>query len=199
MQRIRANPDNTHRTESVGAVAMNPPDAPRTAGAELEFRDIYAQHFAFVWRCLRSLGVLPSALDDAAQEVFLTVHRRLGDFNGEASFRSWIYGILRNIAANQRRSTRRRAKEAPMVADITSSAPGPLDRVQDREAAEFMEQFLSRLDPKKQEVFTLAVLEQMPIPEVAAALGIPVNTAYTRLRTARLEFQRALIRRGARR
>jgi RNA polymerase sigma-70 factor, ECF subfamily len=177
---------------------MNPPEPSRTAGPELEFRTIYAEHFAFVWRCLRSLGVLPSALDDATQEVFLTVHRRLGDFSGESSLRGWIYGILRNIAANQRRSTRRRAKEAPLVADITSSAPGPLDRVQDREASEFVEQFLMRLDAKKQDVFTLAVLEQMPIPEVAAALGIPVNTAYTRLRNARLEFQRALMRRGAR-
>jgi RNA polymerase sigma-70 factor (ECF subfamily) len=177
---------------------MNPAEPSRTAGAELEFRAIYAEHFAFVWRCLRSLGVLPSALDDATQEVFLTVHRRLADFNGESSIRGWIYGILRNIASNQRRSTRRRAIEAPMVAEITSPAPGPLDHVQDREAAEFIEQFLVRLDSKKQEVFTLAVLEQMPIPEVAAALGIPVNTAYTRLRTARLEFQRSLMRRGAR-
>jgi RNA polymerase sigma-70 factor (ECF subfamily) len=145
------------------------------------------------------LGVAPNALDDAAQEVFLTVHRRLPDFRGESSPRTWIYGILRNVAANQRRSSRRRSSETALAFDVPSSEPGPFQSLQDRQAAEFTQRFLSGLDTKKREVFVLSALEEMPIPEVAVALGIPLNTAYTRLRAARLEFQLALARRGARR
>lgn len=181
----------------MSAPALTHPEA-KSPRPNLDFRVVYAEHFAFVWRCLRSLGVAPNALDDAGQEVFLIVHRRLAEFRGESSLRTWIYGILRNVAANQRRSTRRRADETTLPAGFASLAPGPHDNLQDRQAAEFVLQFLMRLDEKKREVFTLAVLEELPIPEVAAALGIPLNTAYTRLRTSRLEFQRALARRGAR-
>jgi RNA polymerase sigma-70 factor, ECF subfamily len=181
----------------VSSPALNEPEAEGLRPA-LDFRALYAEHFGFVWRCLRSLGVAPDALDDAAQEVFLTVHRRLSDFRGESTPRTWIYGILRNVAANQRRSSRRRGDEPLLSAQVTSSAPGPLDALQDREAAEFTAQFMLKLDDKKRQVFALAMLEELPIPEVAAALGIPLNTAYTRLRAARLEFQRALARRGAR-
>lgn len=197
-QRIGCDPDTQQRIGPVNAATLNqsePPD-PRL---ERDFSALYAEHFAFVWRCLRSLGVAANLLDDAAQEVFLTVHRRLPDFRGDSSPRTWIYGILRNVAANYRRSVRRRGSETALLADMTSPAKGPLDSLQDRRAAEFLEQFISRLDAKRREVFLLSVFEEMPMPEVAAALEIPLNTAYTRLRASRLEFQRALARRSARR
>ena len=53
---------------------------------------------------------------------------------------------------------------------------------------------MASLDDKRCDIFILAVLEEMTIPEVAAALSIPVNTAYSRLRTVRAEFERALER-----
>ena len=55
-----------------------------------------------------------------------------------------------------------------------------------------MAAFLAGLDDKKRDLFILAVLEEMTIPEVAAALAIPLNTAYTRLRSVRADFERAL-------
>lgn len=177
------------------ALDQSEAEGPRPA---LDFRALYAEHFGFVWRCLRSLGIAPDALDDATQEVFLTVYRRLSDFRGDSTPRTWIYGILRNVAANQRRSSRRRGDETLLSTHVTSLAPGPLDDLQDRQAAEFTAQFLLGLDEKKRQVFALAMLEELPIPEVAAALGINLNTAYTRLRAARSEFHRALARRGAR-
>ena len=63
---------------------------------------------------------------------------------------------------------------------------------EDAEAAAFVESFLAGLDPKKRDLFILAVLEEMTIPEVATTLSIPVNTAYTRLRAVRADFERAL-------
>lgn len=179
-------------------VADDRGDAPR-ATAPAGFKEIYDGHFQFVWRCLRGLGVAAAALDDAAQDVFLAVHRQLPGFRGDASVRTWLYAITRHVAANHRRRDRRKGSvleplqaSAPALID---PAPGPAERVADAEAAAFVERFLAKLDTKKREVFLLAFIEEMTIPEVAAALSIPVNTAYTRLRRVRSAFQKALERR----
>lgn len=157
------------------------------------FDSAYEQYFTFVWRCLRSLGVPRAQLDDAAQEVFLVVHRRLDTFEGNSSFRSWLFGILRHVAFNQRRTVKRKTgRSEPLDSNLRSTAPGPHESAEATEAAAFLERFLAGLEQKKREVFALAVLEELSIPEVSEALGIPLNTAYTRLRRAREEFRRAL-------
>ena len=66
--------------------------------------------------------------------------------------------------------------------------------MQDQQAAAFVTRFLADVSERKRDVFVLAVLEQMSVPEVAETLGIPLNTAYTRLRDVRLEFRKALAR-----
>lgn len=159
------------------------------------FPDVYAAYFGFVWRCLRGLGVPERSLDDAAQDVFVAVHRRLPDFRGDSSLRTWIYGIVRHVALNQRRGERRHGGVMEFV-EPESPGPTPHESVQDREAAEFVSRFAAGLDDKKRDVFVLALMEQMAIPEVAETLGVPLNTAYTRLRTVRQEFARALAKRG---
>lgn len=160
-----------------------------------DFAQVYRENFGFVWRCLRALGIPRDQLDDVCQEAFVIAHRRLPQFRGDSSLRTWLYGILRKVASNVRRSQRRRAAEVPLAGEWLSPAAGPLDQLEARQAAEFVERFLARIGDKKREVFVLALLEGMSIPEVAEALGIPLNTAYTRLRGVRLDFQRALDRR----
>jgi RNA polymerase sigma-70 factor (ECF subfamily) len=178
-------------------LAVSPMVAPPTANAR-DFEALYAQHFVFVWRCLRALGVPADALDDAAQDVFVVAHRRLSEFRGDSSVRTWLYAILRNVAANLRRSRSRRGHPHELPSELQAPGPSPLERAQDREAALFVGEFLARLSDKKRELFVLALLEEMSMPEVAHALAIPLNTAYTRLRSLRLELQRALARKGAR-
>ena len=160
------------------------------------FDAMYVQEFPFVWRSLRGLGVRDGALDDAAQEVFVIVHRRLSTFRRESTIRTWVFGIVRNVAFKHRRQLARKptTAEAPK-AEPLQPGPGPLERAQDNEAAAFVQRFLAQLNDKKREIFVLAVLEEMNITEVAAALSIPLNTAYTRLRSVRADFQKALARR----
>jgi RNA polymerase sigma-70 factor, ECF subfamily len=171
-----------------------------SAPGGLGFEEIYARHFDFAWRCLRGLGVREESLEDAAQDVFVVVHRRLGDFRGDSSLPTWIFGIVRRVAHNHRRSAQRKGQserlDDPHRPELPSSAPGPAERLQDAQAAEFVREFLTTLDDKKREVFVLAVLEELSVPEVAEVLAIPLNTAYTRLRRARAEFQAALARRS---
>ena len=157
-----------------------------------DFDAIYAEHFPFVWRCLRGLGVAEAGLDDAAQDVFVVVHRRFGEFRGSSSLRTWLYGIVRNVASNHRRSVSRKGHALPLEIEPASPAPGPAEAAENAEAAELVERFLHELDVTKREVFMLVMLEEMTIPEVAGLLAIPINTAYSRLRLARRDFQRAL-------
>jgi RNA polymerase sigma-70 factor (ECF subfamily) len=164
--------------------------------AQQSFDEMYVQEFPFVWRSLRGLGVRDGDVDDAAQEVFVTVHRRLSTFRGESALRTWLFGIVRNVAFKHRRQLARKPTTAETpAAEPLQPGPSPLERAQDNEAAAFVQRFLAGLNDKKREIFVLAVLEEMNVAEVAAALSIPLNTAYTRLRSVRADFQKALTRR----
>lgn len=174
------------------------PPAPDTDAAAARLEDLYVEHSSFVWRCLRALGVPEAAVEDATQDVFLVVHRQLSTFRGESTVRTWLFAILRNVASNHRRSQHRNgARLSALRDDLTHPSAGPHERAQNAEAVAFVQQFLAQLDDKKRSVFILGVLEEMSMPEVAATLAIPLNTAYTRLRRVREDFQRALdARRG---
>ena len=181
---------------SLRSLLPHPDNAPPAPSAAPSFDDVYAEHFPFVWRCLRTLGVDPHALDDAVQEVFLAVHRQLGNFRGESTVRTWLFGIVRNVAANQRRSALRRgARLQALEEDVPSSGPGPLDRMQELQAAAFVGDFVARLDAGRRDLFVMVLLEEIPVPEAAAALGMGLNTAYTRIRRLRAAFGKALAKR----
>jgi RNA polymerase sigma-70 factor (ECF subfamily) len=156
-----------------------------------DFSAVYAAEFDFVWRCLRALGVATADLDDAAQEVFVILHRRLANLRDPNDLRGWIYGVVRNIAANHKRGTRRKlASVNALERQPIPTSSTPLDNTLALEAATSLERFLHTLDSEKREVFVLAEIEEWTIPEVAKVVGVPLNTAYTRLRAARLEFER---------
>src|SRR5690349_5822056 len=81
--------------------------------SRLGFREVYDSHFAFVWRAVANRGVPPSALDDVVQEVFLVVHRKLDEFEGRSSVRTWLAGIVRRVVADhaKKRGNRLLAQE----------------------------------------------------------------------------------------
>ena len=168
-----------------------------TGIAVSDFHALYREHFAFVWRCLGALGVAPSGLDDAVQEVFVVVHRRMREFRGESSVRTWLYGIVRNVAANARRAQRRKSRYLELRDEELPVQTDALSSLETREAARFVQLFVHGLNDKKRDFFVLAIVEQLTIPEVAAILGVPLNTAYTRLRALRNEFRCALERHRA--
>lgn len=161
------------------------------------FEAIYDEHFDFVWRSLRRMGVPEASAEDAAQDVFLVVHRRLQDFEGRSSLRTWLFGIALRVARSHRRRIARKGKHEPLPADVVSDGELPEDTVQRRRAAAFLDQFLDGLDQDKRAVFVLAELEQMTAPEIEAALGVKLNTVYSRLRAARKAFEAAVARQRA--
>lgn len=162
------------------------------------FEEIYREHFPFVWRSAKRLGVPHAALDDVVQEVFVIVHRRLADFEGRSSLRTWLFGIVLRVARDHRRSVRRKDPGTPVDPDTVASRGGPADDAEKAEAVRLLHALLDQLDDDRREVFVMAELEQMTMPEIADTLGINVNTAYARLRLVRQAFEQALARHRAR-
>jgi RNA polymerase sigma-70 factor (ECF subfamily) len=152
---------------------------------------IFEQHHDFVWRTIGHLGVPSAAVDDAAQDVFLVVHRRIAEYDATIPIRAWLYGIARRIAYRHRT---REAKVDRLRVVSPSGPPLPDDVVEQREAADLVGTFLASQPPEQREVFILAELEGMSGPEIAAAVGAKLNTVYSRLRLSRQQFERALAR-----
>lgn len=162
---------------------------------------LYETHFAFVWRNLRRMGVDDDALEDATQDVFLTIHQRWETYDPARSrVETWIFGILLRVASYYRRTLRRRlARIVPWSHEgrRESLVPGPeapADVVAKRQAAQLLDRLLTELAPEKRAVLVLVDVEQCSVPEAAEALAINLNTAYWRLRQARAGFERALAR-----
>jgi RNA polymerase sigma-70 factor, ECF subfamily len=188
------------RVPSLGGLVAAKPVA---AAASLpSFEAVYEETFDFVWRNARRLGVAPAQLDDAVQETFVVVHRRLGEFEGRSSLRTWIFGVLVRVAADHRRSARRKSPhqrgEAVDPDTLADDHDGPHERAARGEGVRLLHRLLDELDDDRRAVFVLAELEQMSAPEIAESLGENINTVYARLRAARQEFEAAAQRERAR-
>jgi RNA polymerase sigma-70 factor (ECF subfamily) len=159
---------------------------------------VFVHHFDFVWRSLRRLGVAASTLDDATQEVFVVVCRRLDSVNTEAQLRSWLFAIATHVACKARRTAQRRGADPlpEVLADECSLSPQ--ESAAQAEALRTVYALLEHLSPPQRAVFVMAELEQFTAPEIAAALDLPLNTVYSRLRSARATFEAALWRHRAR-
>jgi len=164
-----------------------------------QFEAIYQQYFDFVWSSVRRLGVGGDSMDDVVQEVFIVVNSRLHTVQHPESLRSWIYGIVRRTVSGHRRTHRAKVARELVVANAGSRpAPTPLDLTEQAGELKLLNKLLAGMDEGKREIFLLVELDEMSVPEVAEALEIPLNTAYSRLRAARQAFEDALARHSLR-
>jgi RNA polymerase sigma-70 factor (ECF subfamily) len=167
----------------------SPASAPSSAPTAAE---LFREHGAFAWRLLRRLGVAESDADDACQEVFVAVHRRLPQFEGRSSTQTWVYGICVRVASDQRKRSLARREALPERLPERAVAAHQEDDLALREARELLDRLLDGLDDNKRAVFVLYEIEELPMKEVAVALGCPLQTAYSRLHAARSEIDAAL-------
>jgi len=172
-------------------------EARPTALTRADFPQLFASSTRFAWRVLARMGVAQSDVADVCQEVFVVVYRRLDDFDGRASPRSWIYGICVRVASEYRR--RRRAPPELLGGDVPevhnpAEQATALDR---KRARELLQEALEELDDDKRAVFVLYEIEELTMTEVSEALGVPVQTAYSRLHAARKTVSARFRRSGA--
>jgi len=180
-----------------------PADPGAAARAPSRVEVVYAEHFRYVWRCLRALGVHPALLDDAVHDVFLVVQQKLGVFDDGVPVTTWLYAIALRVArrarANARRDGWRYAQDDVNELGATPSseavASGNAEHDLEREERlSLARRALDRLDEEKREAFVLSQVEQRSAPEIADITGVPLNTVYSRIRAAKSAFQTEIAR-----
>jgi RNA polymerase sigma-70 factor (ECF subfamily) len=163
----------------------------RTPPIGLSFEQVFAEYAPMVWRTLHNLGVHDPDVQDASQETFVVVYRRLAAFRGDSSLKTWICGICLRVAAAYRRRAHRR-HELPVAEAPTVEDPRNLEgEVELLRASHLLRRILANLDERKREVFVLYEIEQLTMAEIAETIGCPLRTAYSRLEAARREVRHA--------
>lgn len=181
------------------AAPLSPPSS------EARIRALVETHMDFVWRALRRLGVPESDCDDGCQRVWLVLNRKLDniEFGKE---RSYIFSVAVRIASEMRRAGARRA-ESPF-SEATPTGPdsqfpsweqatdrsNPEGQLQRRQACEALDLILSLMSLELRAVFVMFELEGFSSPEIAQTLGVSRGTVASRLRLARVVFEREVAR-----
>jgi RNA polymerase sigma-70 factor (ECF subfamily) len=161
------------------------------------FRDLFDREVSYVWTSLQRLGVPERDREDLTNEVFFRVHQRLGEYDRSRPIRPWLFAFVVRVTGEYRRRPRHRFEELGGEGDARDGAVSPPRSRSDAE--EMARVALESLEIDKRAVLLLHDLDGHSAAEIAAALGLPVGTVYSRLRAAREEFTLAVRRLQARR
>lgn len=175
-------------------------DAPGATIAPFEhelpsLRSVFEEHVDHVGNSFRRLGVREADVPDLVQEVFVVLHGILPDYDPTRPMWPWIFGVVYRIAAAHRRKGKREVlDEGALTADRADSSANVEEHVRQSENRRLVLRALEHIEIHRRAVFVMVDLDEVPVPEVALALGIGLNTAYSRLRLAREAFRQAVER-----
>jgi RNA polymerase sigma-70 factor (ECF subfamily) len=157
-----------------------------------QFRALFDAHSVYVMKSLRRLGVRSGDVEDLTHEVFLAVLRKWDTFDPTRPPRPWLFAFALRMASAYRQSAyiRREGFETPEGADRDKVASAESLLAEQQESA-LVYRALAALDYDKRVVFTMFELDERTAADIAAELGIPQNTVFSRLRAAREEFTQA--------
>ena len=178
--------------------ASSAESSPAPVHEVLTFREVYDRYFAFVWRSCANRGVRQAALDDVVQEVFIVVHRKLPEFQGRSTMRTWVAAIVRWVVADYVRKRGNQPAGEQLPEHAVSASAMPSDELERKDAALLLEALLSKMSEEQREVFVLHELEHMSGIEIAEITGVNENTVWSRVRAARKIFQEGVARHKAR-
>ncbi|MEZ4374441.1 MAG: sigma-70 family RNA polymerase sigma factor [Polyangiaceae bacterium] len=155
---------------------------------DARLQQLFTEHYAWVWRTVRRLGVLESAVDDVVQQVYITVNRQLDRIRPGAE-RAYLFGVAQRLAANARRGARRNRDTASDELDLEpASGRNPEQLVDLKERRQQLDRWLDELDDDLRAPFVCFELEGLSLMEIAELLDLPLGTVKTRLRRARERF-----------
>jgi RNA polymerase sigma-70 factor, ECF subfamily len=199
-RRIQVPPKDSQQDVCAQAARALAAARDRSAPPAITFADVFTQHAAYVLGLLARLGVAPADVEDVAQDVFVVIHQKLPEFEGRSSLKTWVCGIcLRKASDYRRRAHRRHERLVAGPGDGASAAEDP-ERAALRSAEVLrLQQALATLPEPLLQVFVLYEIEELPMADVALAVGCPRFTGYTRLRAARQAIRAFLERSPARR
>jgi RNA polymerase sigma-70 factor, ECF subfamily len=163
------------------------------------FQKIYREEIAYVWSCLRRLGVDEKNLEDKAHDVFIILYRRRKDFDAARPVRPWLSGIAARVALDYNRLAYKRREVLSDRVAVDMAIPSPEASLEQRDVRRRLLAALDTLDIDRRTVFVLHDVEGRSIPEIAEIVDVSVNTLYSRLRLARQQLTVLLRREPTRR
>jgi RNA polymerase sigma-70 factor, ECF subfamily len=153
---------------------------------------VFEAQFDYVFHALRRHGISPTDAEDLVQEVFLVMWRRWTEYDTTRPLRPWLGGIAFRVAYNFRQ---RSGREVPGgIVDAEDDAPSPEDRLDSHSARTLVLRVLAALPEKYRALIVSHDLDGVPMREIAGTMRVPLFTAHTRLRAARLAFAKAVRR-----
>jgi RNA polymerase sigma-70 factor, ECF subfamily len=164
------------------------------------FTRMFADHYAYVWASLRRLGVSTRDTEDLAHDVFVQVYGKLSAYDSLRPLRPWLFGFAFRVASDYRRLARHRIEVMGRDDDVAARGPLAEESLSRKQDAELVAEALNAIDLERRAVLIAFEIDESPMKDVADALQIPLQTAYSRLRVAREEFavtvRRLRLRRG---
>ncbi len=164
--------------------------------ASLHFRAIYDRWFDEVSRWVRAMGGPESECEDLVQDVFVVVHRRLPDFDGE-NVAGWLYQIARRRVRDFRRLLWVRQMlffNVPLSEKLTADAASPADAIETKQKREMLERLLDKLNESERAALILFEIDGYSGDEIAEIQGVPVNTVWARIHKGRKKLRASLAR-----
>lgn len=172
--------------------------APQQSTVE-RFRALFMAQLAWMWTTLRRLGVKEPDLEDVAHEVFLQVYKKFETYDPARPIRPWLFAFAYREASDYRRQARHRREEATDHLPERIEPGQTTDEMMERfEESMLVQKALSRIDLDRRAVLVAFEIDGTPMKEIADAIGIPLNTAYSRLRIGREELTAEIKRLRAR-
>lgn len=169
---------------------MAPASANRPT-AELHLVRGYDEHFDYVWRSLKRLGIPSADLGDLTHDVFVVAWRQREVIDASRPLRPWLFGVaFRLAAAHRRKAWFRRIQAAPEL-DVEDPSLGPEQALIIQSELRRLQQALSRVPLRQRGILLLHDFDEVPMSDAATALGIPLKTAYSRLAAGRRRFRQA--------
>lgn len=133
--------------------------------------------------------------EDAAQEVFVRLHRSLGQYDPERAFRSWLLRITHNLCIDHLRRRRMstvsldepiQAGDGEIEWEIADPAGvDPLENLLEMEEKRLIEESIAELGPTLRSAITLRHVQGLRYDEIAEILGVPLGTVKVRIFRAR--------------
>ena len=163
--------------------------AAQGADVSQRLRLAIVEHYDFVWRTLRRLGVPRHSIEDAGQQVLLVLARRMPDVRA-GSERAFMAATAVRVAADARKKQARQREELDptAISGSVSDAPSPEELLDQSRARELLDVVLGRMPDEVRTVFVFFELEDMSTATIAELLGLPVGTVASRLRRGRQVF-----------
>ena len=170
------------------------PQAPARATERLEDDCVaaFSSEFDYVHRMLRRLGVPQADVEDLAHDVFLVLHRAWRNYDRSRPMRPYLFGIAVRVTSSNRRRNWRETSFAAV--DAEDSGPRQEDALRAKRARDLVLAGLAHIPLPRRAVLAMHVIDEIPMRDVARDLSIPLFTAYSRLRKARREFEKAVVR-----